>query len=504
MPTATPTEEARHLGHLARSAGDLLVQAPSETAEIRDLSYDSRTVGPGHLFFCIPGTVTDGHEYAAAAVASGAAALCVERTLDLDIPQIVVTEPRRAMARIAAHFFGSPGIGLTILGVTGTNGKTTCAYLLEAILRAAGHRTGLIGTIETRIGDDVRPGVRTTPESLDLQRLFADMRSHRVTSIAMEVTSHALVLDRVEGVRFAAVGFTNLSQDHLDFHPTMEDYFAAKRSLFLPERAQKGAANVDDPYGQKLRDEAPIACIGYGMSEEAEVRARDVKIEPSGTTIAIVTPVGEIQVSTHLIGHFNVSNCLGATAVALQAGVSLDAIAAGLETLVAVPGRFESIDAGQPFSVVVDYAHTPDSLDNVLRAARPLADANGGRVLCAFGCGGDRDRSKRPLMGEVVARLADVMIVTSDNPRSEDPAAIIGEILSGVVAERPSGPDATLPDRREAIGWALGAARPGDVVVVAGKGHETGQEFVDHTVPFDDRQVVREALGALGFGTGAT
>lgn len=504
MPTAMPTDEVRDLGHLARSAGDLLVEAPSEAAEIRDLAYDSRAAGAGHLFFCIPGTVSDGHDYAAAAVASGAAALCVERRLDLDVPQIVVTEPRRAMARIATHFFGSPATDLTILGVTGTNGKTTSAYLLESILRAAGDRTGLIGTIETRIGDDVRPGVRTTPESLDLQRLFAEMRSRGTRSVAMEVTSHALVLDRVEGVLFAAVGFTNLSQDHLDFHPTMEDYFAAKRSLFRPDHAEKGAANIDDPYGRKLRDGSPIGCIGYGMSDEADVRARNVKLEPSGTTIAIVTPAGEIQVSTNLIGHFNVSNCLGAAAVALQAGLSLDAIAAGLESLDAVPGRFESIDGGQPFSVVVDYAHTPDSLDNVLRAARPLADANGGRVLCAFGCGGDRDRSKRPLMGAVVARLADVVIVTSDNPRSEDPAAIIGEILSGVAAEHPAGPDATLVDRREAIGWALDAARPGDVVVVAGKGHETGQEFADHTVPFDDRQVVREALAELGFGVGAS
>jgi UDP-N-acetylmuramoyl-L-alanyl-D-glutamate--2,6-diaminopimelate ligase len=325
------------------------------------------------------------------------------------------------------------------------------------------------------------------------------MRSHGVDSVAMEVTSHALVLNRVDEVRFASVGFTNLSQDHLDFHPTMEDYFAAKTSLFRTERADKGAVNLDDPYGRKLRAEAPIGCIGFGMSESAEVRAREVKLEPSGTTIAMLTPAGDLQVSTHLVGHFNVSNCLGATAIALQAGIGLDAIQAGLESLTAVPGRFESIDGGQPFSVVVDYAHTPDSLDNVLRAARPLADVQGGRVLCAFGCGGDRDRGKRPLMGAIVARLADIAIVTSDNPRSEDPDAIIGEILEGVIAERPSGPDATLVDRRAAIVWALDAARPGDVVVIAGKGHETGQQFADRTIPFDDRDVAREVLAELGY-----
>lgn len=498
-PDSRPNDRKR-LGDLARSAGDLLVHSPGDQGlEIADLAYDSRAVGPGSLFFCIPGTSTDGHEYAPRAVASGAIALVVERELDLDVPQVVVAQARRAMPRMAAHFFGYPTAGLKILGVTGTNGKTTTVFLLDSILRAAGRKTALIGTIETRIGDDVRPGVRTTPESLDLQRLFAEMRSHGVDSVAMEVTSHALVLNRVDEVRFASVGFTNLSQDHLDFHPTMEDYFAAKTSLFQTERADKGAVNIDDPYGRKLRAGAPIGCIGFGMSESAEVRAREVKLEPSGTTIAMMTPGGDLQVSTHLVGHFNVSNCLGATAIALQAGIGLDAIQAGLESLAAVPGRFESIDGGQPFSVVVDYAHTPDSLDNVLRAARPLADVQGGRVLCAFGCGGDRDRGKRPLMGAIVARLADIAIVTSDNPRSEDPDTIIGEILEGVIAERPAGPDATLVDRRAAIAWALETARPGDVVVIAGKGHETGQQFADRTIPFDDRDVAREVLAELGY-----
>lgn len=489
------------LGDLARAAGDLLTKVHGDGAgPIEGVSYDSRKVHPGDLFFCVPGLVADGHDHAPAAVDAGAAALCVERTLDLDVPQVLVTDARRAMARIAADFYGRPADDMTILGVTGTNGKTTTAFMLEAILRADGRSTGLIGTIATRIGDEVEPGVRTTPESLDLQALFARMRDKGVDSVAMEVTSHALVLHRVESLRFAAVGFTNLSQDHLDFHPTMEDYFAAKSSLFLPERAAAGAVNIDDPYGRKLLDASPIGSIGFGTSDDADVRPRDVKLEPSGTTLAIITPAGEFEVRTKLVGHFNVSNCLGAAAIALQAGIGIDAIAEGLASIDAVPGRFESIDAGQPFSVVVDYAHTPDSLDNVLRAARPLADAHGGRVLCAFGCGGDRDKGKRPLMGAVVARLADVAVVTSDNPRSEDPQVIIGQILEGVLAERAGGPDATLPDRREAIEWILREARPGDVVVIAGKGHETGQQFADRTIPFDDRAVAREALAGLGYG----
>lgn len=495
------TDRDLALGTLARSAGDLVTSIDGgEGVPISGVGYDSRAVGTGDLFFCVPGLVADGHDYAPLAVEAGAAALCVEQRLELDVPQVLVTDVRRAMARIAAGFFGHPADDMTVLGVTGTNGKTTTAFMLEAILRADGRTTGLIGTIATRIGDEVQAGVRTTPESLDLQALFARMRDKGVDSVAMEVTSHALVLHRVESLRFAAVGFTNLSQDHLDFHPTMEDYFAAKSSLFLPERAAAGAVNVDDPYGRKLIGTSPIDCLGFGTSDDAHVRPSGVKLEPSGTTLVVVTPVGEFEVRTKLVGHFNVSNCLGAAAIALQAGIGLEAIAEGLGSIEAVPGRFESIDAGQPFSVVVDYAHTPDSLDNVLRVARPLADANGGRVLCAFGCGGDRDKGKRPLMGAVVARLADIAVVTSDNPRSEDPEAIIGQILEGVVAERAGGPDATLPDRREAIEWILDAARPGDVVVIAGKGHETGQQFADRTVPFDDRIVAREVLAALGYG----
>lgn len=461
------------------------------------LSYDSRSVSRGDLFFCVPGTSVDGHRFAVDAISAGASALCVERSLDLDVPQVVVTDARRAMARLSAAFFDTPADRLMILGVTGTNGKTTSAFLLDSILRADGHKTGLIGTIETRVGERIAPGVRTTPESLDLQRLFAEMIQEGVTAVSMEVTSHALVLDRVEAVHFSAAAFTNLSQDHLDFHAGMEEYFEAKASLFAPARTDRGAANVDDAYGRRLVASSEVPMLGFGVSTDAQVRAEDVSFGPSGTRFKVVTPKGDMDVETHLIGGFNVSNCLAATAVALQAGVGLDAIEQGLRSLGAVPGRFESIDASQPFSVVVDYAHTPDSLDNVLRAARGATRE--GRVICVFGCGGDRDRGKRPLMGAVAAQLADVVVVTSDNPRSEDPHSILDQILEGVIAHRAEGPDAVTVDRADAIHRALSAAREGDVVVIAGKGHETGQQFSDRTVPFDDRKVARAALADLGW-----
>lgn len=498
------TETSHDLADLAAAAGDLFVRVDGR-ATVTHLAYDSRKVESGDLFFCVPGTVTDGHAFAGAAVGAGAAALVVERPTGLGVPEIVVRDARRAMARIAAGFFGHPGRALLTLGITGTNGKTTTAFLLESILRAAGHTTGLIGTIETRVGGEVRPGVRTTPESVDLQSLLADMRDAGVDAVAMEVTSHALALHRVEGLEFAAAGFTNLTQDHLDFHASMDDYFAAKRSLFVPARVRKGAINIDDPYGRRLAAEAEVDVVGFGTAPSAGVRAENVVLGPKGSEFVVVVDGDDLapakaEVKTALVGGFNVSNCLAATAVALTAGLPLEAAARGIEDLHAVPGRFESIDMGQPFTVIVDYAHTPDSLDNVLRAARSLAVDRDGRVLLVFGAGGDRDRYKRPLMGAVAARAADIVIVTSDNPRSEEPEEIVGEIVEGVVAERGAGPDAMLVDRTEAIAHALHAARPSDVVVIAGKGHETGQQFAEETIPFDDREVARAALTSLGHG----
>ena len=488
-----PTPRRRALSDLSGAAGDLLVRTDGDAA-ISGLAYDSSKVSPGDLFFCIPGTRSDGHEFAAAAAAAGAVALCVERPVGTGLPAMLVTDARRSLGRVAASFYGDPADDLLLVGVTGTNGKTTTAFLIDAILRADGRTTGLVGTIETRIAGVARPGVRTTPESADLHALFAEMVAAGVDSVAMEVTSHALALHRVEGLRFAAAAFTNLTQDHLDFHDGMEDYFEAKRQLFVAERLERGAINVDEVYGRRLMDVVDVPCVGFGTAPDAEIRAVDVELGPAGSTFRIVTPKGEVSVSSSLAGSFNVSNCLAAAATCLQAGVGLEAIEAGLNSGVSVPGRFESVDAGQGFSVVVDYAHTPDSLDNVLRAARGLAERSGGRVIALFGCGGDRDRGKRPLMGAAAARLADYVVVTSDNPRSEDPAAIVDEILEGVIAERADGPDAVHVDRREAIATAVRAAQPGDVVVIAGKGHETGQQFRDHTIPFDDRVVAREEI----------
>ncbi len=495
-----PGDDARGLAELAAATGDLLVslEAPPG-AEITGLAYDSRRVAAGDLFFCLPGRVTDGHLHAASAVARGAAALCVERPTGAGVGEIVVSDSRRAMGRIAAKFHGNPAERLLVLGVTGTNGKTTTAWLVDSILQADGRKSGLIGTIETRIAGAARPGVRTTPESIDLQRIFAEMVAAGCDSVAMEVTSHGLALDRVEGTRFDAAAFTNLTQDHLDFHDSMEDYFEAKAKLFTPGRTERGVVNVDEPYGRRLKQQARVPCVGYGTGADAEIRGTDIAMTTTGSRFTIATPKGSIEVTTALVGSFNVSNCLAAAAVALQAGIGLDAIEAGIARLRAVPGRFEPVDSGQPFSVVVDYAHTPDSLDNVLRAARNVADRGGGRVVVVFGCGGDRDRAKRPLMGAVAATLADTVVVTSDNPRSEDPRAIVDEILEGVFGTRRQAPDAVLLDRAEAIGHAIGAARAGDVVVIAGKGHETGQEFADRTVPFDDRAVALQALAKHGW-----
>lgn len=494
--------ETRTLEELSRAAGELFIEVVGDPqAGVGGGAHDSREVTPGSLFFCVVGERDDGHDFATQAVQAGAAALCVERRVALDVPQLVVRKVREAMPLVGAALYGNPSEQLVMLGVTGTNGKTTTTYLLDAIARADGRTTGLIGTIETRVGKELRPGVRTTPESLDLQKLLAEMLVAGVDTVSMEVTSHALVLNRVDGVRFSSAGFTNLTQDHLDFHADMEEYFAAKASLFTPQRAERGAVNVDDPYGQRIRKASGISCVGFGRVEAAEVRASEVELEPTGSRFTVVTPKGETQLSTSLAGPFNVSNCLAATAIALQAGIGLDAIERGIASLRTVPGRFESVDAGQPFAVVVDYAHTPDSLDNVLVAARRVAALKGGRVITVFGCGGDRDRGKRPLMGMAAARGADYLIVTSDNPRSEVPEAIVGEILEGVRAVSAEGPDAALVDRRAAIEHALAEARPDDVVVIAGKGHETGQQFADRTIPFDDRVVARETLTTLGWGS---
>jgi UDP-N-acetylmuramoyl-L-alanyl-D-glutamate--2,6-diaminopimelate ligase len=469
----------------ALAPADVLGRAP---VEIADLAYDARAAGRGSLFFCVRGGSADGHDFAPEALANGAVALVVERPLELerDVPQIVVRDARRAMAAAADEFFGRPTEELEVVGVTGTNGKTTTAFLLYSILAAARRRPGLLGTIESRVGGERRPAIRTTPEAIDLQRTFREMLDAGDRSCAMEATSHGSELGRLDRVRFAALVFTNLTQDHLDFHGTIDRYFEAKRRLFTEARPPS-AVNVGDPYGRRLAEELAghERLLTYGLAPGAEVRAEELELGPRGARFRI----GELDLETRLRGRFNVENVLGAVAAARLLGIPDEAIDRGVRELRGVPGRFEAVDEGQPFTVVVDYAHTPDSLENVLRTARELAR---NRILCVFGCGGDRDRGKRPLMGRIASELADVAIVTSDNPRSEEPEAIIAEIVAGASAAEVE------PDRREAIARAIGSAGEGDVVVIAGKGHEQGQQFADRTVPFDDREVARDALRRLG------
>jgi UDP-N-acetylmuramoyl-L-alanyl-D-glutamate--2,6-diaminopimelate ligase len=452
--------------------------------EISGLAYDSRAVRPGTLFFCVPGFDSDGHDFAPRAVENGAAALVVERPLGLGVPEVQVESARAAMAPAAAAFHGDPTRALDVVGVTGTNGKTTTAFLVRALLEAAGRRTGLLGTVTSIVGGEERPVVRTTPEAIDLQRDFAAMRDGGDVACAMEVSSHALELRRADAIHWSVAIFTNLTQDHLDFHPTMEDYFAAKRRLFQAG-PRTAVINVDDAYGRRLASELPDA-VTFGIdSADAALRAADVAFALTGSSFT----VDGLDVRTALPGRFNVLNALGALAAARALGVA-DAVSVGaLATAGRVPGRFEPVDAGQPFAVLVDYAHTPDSLENVLRAAREIAER---RVIVVFGAGGDRDRSKRPLMGRAARTLADLVVVTSDNPRSEDPEAIIAEIKSGTG----NGPGVeAMVDRRAAIARAVALADEGDVVVIAGKGHEQGQEFEGgRKIPFDDVTVAREAL----------
>jgi UDP-N-acetylmuramoyl-L-alanyl-D-glutamate--2,6-diaminopimelate ligase len=439
----------------------------SPAVEVRDLAYDARAVTPGALFFAVPGEHADGHDFAGAAVDAGAVAVVVERELELPVSQVVVSDSRAAMAPAADLFFCEPTRELEVVGVTGTSGKTTTSFLLFAILAAGGRRPGLLGTVEARVGGERRGVVRTTPEAIDLQRLFREMLDAGDRSCAMEASSHASVLHRLDRVRFAVLVFTNLSHDHLDFHGDLESYFDAKRRLFVVEPRPVAVVNVGDEHGRRLAQELPEA-ITFSVDDASALDGIDLRLR----------------------GRFNVENALGALYAARALGIGDDAIRHGLESVRSVPGRFESVDAGQPFHVIVDYAHKPDALANVLRAARDLADGN--RVIVVVGAGGDRDRAKRAPMGRLASELADVAIVTNDNPRSEDPEAIAAEILSGA-----NGAAQVERDRAAAIARAIELAQQGDVVVIAGKGAEQGQEFADRTVPFDDREAAKEALKSI-------
>lgn len=460
------------------------------------ISYRSDRARPGDVFCCLRGERADGHDFAGGAVAAGAAALLVERPLPLEVPQILVEDARLGMALAAALVAGDPSRAIDVVGVTGTNGKTTSAFLLRAVMEAAGRPCGLLGTVEVRVGGRSEPAGRTTPESADLQGLLARMRDAGDRACAMEVSSHALAQRRVAGVRFAAALFTNLTRDHLDYHDDVEDYYRAKRALFLRPAGEgenpPGACNLDDAYGRRLASES--GALGFAVDASADVRPDRLEMHARGFSARFSTPRGALEIVSPLRGRFNVSNVAGVVAVGEILGLDHAAVAAGVAAVPGVPGRFEPVDAGQPFQVLVDYAHTPDSLENVLHAARDLV--GDGRLLLVFGCGGDRDRGKRPQMGRAARELADVAIVTSDNPRSEDPRAIIEGILAGAT----SGPAELVveEDRRAAIMNAVRRARPGDIVLIAGKGHESGQERAGVVTPFDDRDVAREVLQEAG------
>ena len=507
------------------------------SVDITSLSHDSRFVSSGSLFFCVPGLRLDGHDFAGDALARGAAALCVERRLDLPAPQVIVPDVRRAMADMARVFYGDPSSRLLLAGVTGTNGKTTTAYLTAWILEHSGIATGLLGTVERIMGGEHFPTERTTPEALDLQRDLAAMLRAGDEAAVMEVSSHALELGRVDGLHFDAVAFTNLTQDHLDFHGSFEAYQAAKVRLFTADvfaRARPPAVvNLEDPLGCYLAEVLPqdrlltyavadaAACGRASARDEAadqgnepDLTFRTLELDAAGLRGALVVRnraearirrnegtgsadgEREVWLEAPLLGRFNAANVLAAIGLGIGLGLDLPTMIAAVRDFPGVPGRMQSVDVGQPFTVLVDYAHTPDSVENVLLTARAVTD---GRVIAVLGCGGDRDPGKRPLMGRALELGSDVPVITSDNPRTEDPQAITSDILAGL-----SHPDCALVqvDRERAIGMAIGLARAGDIVLILGKGHERTQEFANRKVPFDDVEVARSALRTQGWGRG--
>jgi UDP-N-acetylmuramoyl-L-alanyl-D-glutamate--2,6-diaminopimelate ligase len=494
-PSRPSRPRPHRLGELAAALG---LPAPTGEATVTGLTHDSATVRPGDLLAALPGSRTHGARFAAQAVAAGAVAIFTDAegarlAAGAGVPLLVADPARAMLGALAALVHDDPTARMLVLGVTGTNGKTTTAYLLEEGLRAAGHTTGLIGTVETRVAGESVPSTRTTPEATDLQATFAAMAERGVTAVAMEVSSHALALGRVDGTRFAAGAFTNLSQDHLDFHADMEDYFAAKALLF-DGRCGHEIVAIDDEYGRRLVRGGTVT-VSAGGDLAADWRAADIEPDPGGgQRFRLLGPGGvDLPAALRLPGAFNVANALLAVATLAAVGVDPGVAAKGVEQTV-VPGRMEPVDAGQPWAAYVDYAHKPGAVRAVLTAVR----GSTGRVITVLGCGGDRDPGKRPVMGETAARLSDLLIVTDDNPRSEDPAAIRAAVLAGARTVPPGerGEVVEVGDRRAAIAAAVAAARPGDAVVVAGKGHEQGQEVAGELHPFDDRVVLGEAVKA--------
>jgi len=473
------------LGTLADLVGGGVVGDPNVL--VSDVTHDSRAAGPGVLFVAVRGFSVDGHRFVAAARAAGSPAVCVEADPGDGGPALVVSDTRAALGPLASQVHGDPSHRMRLVGVTGTNGKTTVCHLVESIVAAAGLMPGRVGTVGARIGEAEVPVPRTTPEASDFQRLLARMVAAGVGVAAVEVSSHALTLGRVAASRFAVAAFTNLGRDHLDFHRDMEDYFRAKASLFVPELARRAVIWVDDPWGARLAREARLPVIRVGRQSPAEITAAEVDLRLSGSSFLLVGGGAPTPVRLRLAGEFNLANALVAAGIAAALGIGADSIAAGMGEVAGVSGRFELVETGRDCTVVVDYAHTPDGVEAVIAAARRLA--GGGRIIAVVGAGGDRDRAKRPLMGAAAA-AADLAFITSDNPRSEDPETIIAEVLAGTAGR--GAEVRTEVDRRVAIRRALRVAGPGDVVLILGKGHETGQQFADRVLPFDDRQVARE------------
>lgn len=457
--------------------------------EIESVAYDSRKVKPGALFFCISGFKADGHNYARAAVDAGAVALVVTRRLDIPVPQVLVDDDRRAMALISREFYGRPDEKLRMVGITGTNGKTTTTYMIKSVLESAGKKTGLIGTIVNMIGHQTLPTDRTTPESPDLFALLRRMADEGCEAVVMEVSSHSLELRRVEGITFDVAVFTNLTQDHIDFHVTFENYLRAKKKLFC--HAKSAAVNVDDASAGRIMEGIEgIEWLTYGIKEEADVYARNIEITPRGVTYDLCTRQGMLPLSLKIPGIFSVYNSLSAASACILLGVGPEVIKTGLEAMPSVAGRFEVLDtSNRPFTIILDYAHTPDSLENTLLTVREFARA---RVITVFGCGGDRDKGKRPIMGEIAGKLSSYVVITSDNPRTEDPMKIIGEIEAGI--KKTDCEYVCIENRREAIRYAIHNAQSDDIIVLAGKGHETYQEINGVKYPFDEKVVVAELL----------
>ncbi len=491
------------LGEFLRAVPNAEVGA-DPAVEVTSLAYDSRRVEAGSLFFAIQGEKADGHLFIPQALERGAAAIVSERepAPELATRWVRVAKARRALADIARAFYGHPDSRLDLIGITGTNGKTTTAYLVESILRAAGVPAGLFGTIEYRLGTRALAALNTTPESLDLLTYFSELEAAGGKAAVMEVSSHALAQERVWGFRFSTAVFTNLTRDHLDYHQDFEHYFEAKRRLFEglgtppPELA---IINLDDPWGARLLDLPSPRRLTYGLNSDAQVKPKQSSQGPGGLEATVLTPEGKVEIKSPLLGRANLANILAATAVAVGQGIPGDKIAEGVMALRSVPGRFERVDEGQPFLVVVDYAHTDDALRNVLKTARELAR---NRLIVVFGCGGERDRTKRPLMGEAAGLLSDVPVLTSDNPRGEDPLRIMSDVIVGL--QKTGKPYLAEVNRESAIRKAMEQAREGDVVVLAGKGHETYQVLKDQRVPFDDREVARKMLREMGFSRGGS